>query len=144
MSIGHYKYLVGCTIFNFNLSDLSSWSTLLCANLVRQGIAYLYVYLQVSLFTAGDFSESQGDDSKESRPVTAAQRQREREERRRKKKERALEKVKKSKEKKGKLNFQSPENNVTDYVKVTVLKKKLLTQIYSSLLEIHILNCCIN
>ncbi|BFZ18168.1 hypothetical protein BsWGS_21207 [Bradybaena similaris] len=45
-------------------------------------------------------AESQGDDSKDPKPVTAAQRQREREERRRKKKERALEKVKKSKEKK--------------------------------------------
>ncbi|CAG5123356.1 unnamed protein product, partial [Candidula unifasciata] len=45
-------------------------------------------------------AESQGDDCKDPKPVTAAQRQREREERRRKKKERALEKVKKSKEKK--------------------------------------------
>ncbi|CAL1529184.1 unnamed protein product, partial [Lymnaea stagnalis] len=46
-------------------------------------------------------AESQGEETKDTRPVTAAQRQKEREEKRRKKKERALEKVKKSKEKKG-------------------------------------------
>ncbi|XP_005090387.1 mitogen-activated protein kinase 7 [Aplysia californica] len=46
-------------------------------------------------------AESQSDDVDRSKPITAQQRQKEREEKRRKKKERALEKVKKSKDKKG-------------------------------------------
>ncbi|KAH9515024.1 hypothetical protein Btru_021696 [Bulinus truncatus] len=46
-------------------------------------------------------AESQSEEPKEVKHVTAAQRQKEREEKRRKKKERALEKVKKSKDKKG-------------------------------------------
>ncbi|GFO41214.1 mitogen-activated protein kinase [Plakobranchus ocellatus] len=52
-------------------------------------------------------AESQGEDNKDSKPVTAMQRQREREEKRRKKKERALEKVKKNKNKKGAQQEQS-------------------------------------